>query len=151
VSASLTRRVRELLREIAVDPATEVSRATTAATLCAELGPRRGGKTPAERKATSDVYLAVEARAAGRCEACGSPFDERLHAPKFDHWLGGSGRRAKEQRVETCWMLGWICERARTHNRPSAAYWNRLFEEHCKKHGYRFVPHVEHRQVKRRA
>ena len=137
-SASILREVREILREVAIDPATEVERAKEAARLCAELGPRRGGKTPAEREQTSAVYLAVEARAQGHCEACGAKFSHALR-PKMDHWLGGSGRRKPEERVDTCWMLDELCERSRTHNRPTAAFWNQRFEIHCLKHAHREV------------
>lgn len=113
------------------------------------------------RAETSAIYLAVEKRAAGRCEACAIDHDHVLGGgaawtnpadpPELDHWMGGNGRRRQLQSVATCWMLHRSCHRLRQAGSPSAAAWNTLFEKHCRIYGYRFTGHVEHAEVPRKS
>ncbi len=81
-------------------------------------------------------------RSGGRCEnpTCGKPLVSR--GCVFDHWLGGNGRRDQAESLATVWVLCMECNHARTHNAPSASYWNFRFETHCKVHGYTFTPHI---------
>jgi hypothetical protein len=81
-------------------------------------------------------------RSGGRCE---NPICEKRLVYRgcvFDHWLGGSGRRDQAESLQTVWVLCLECNHARTHNAPSAAYWNARFKAHCDRHGYPFTPHI---------
>lgn len=102
----------------------------------------------AAQKLTKDeIRAAVVTRAGGWCEGCNMA---SLYPLRWDHWLGGAGRRVPKQTVETTWMLCRDCDSMRTHNRPDAAHWNHLFEMHCRKYGYRFYAHVEHAALSRK-
>ena len=81
-------------------------------------------------------------RSGGRCEnpSCEKPLVYR--GCVFDHWLGGSGRRHLEERLDTVWVLCMECNHARTFNAPSAEYWNHRFKRFCELHGYDFRPHI---------
>ena len=96
----------------------------------------------------AQIRAAVEKRSRGLCEACHGAF---LQRGALDHWLGGTGRRRQMESIETCWLLCWSCNHMRTHNSPTSESWNRIFEAHCKAHGYRFTPHVEHANAARTA
>lgn len=86
--------------------------------------------------ATGDVYRAVAERAGDFCECgCGQRFSPRgilTGQPEMDHFLG----RARAESLESCWLLRWDCHRTKTLNRPSRAYWLRVFLKHCQRHGY---------------
>lgn len=82
---------------------------------------------------TSEKYRQVEARADGRCECgCGLVFTS-MHPPELDHFWG---RGKGPQSASNTWMLTSLCHKAKTSNRPSAAYWLRLFIHHATKHNY---------------
>ena len=81
-------------------------------------------------------------RSLGLCENPGCQKPLAGYGYVFDHWLGGHGRRRQAEELATCWALCLRCNEARTHNVPSADYWNRRFETHCGKHGYPFTPHL---------
>lgn len=102
------------------------------------------------KEAMRSLRAEVFARAGSVCEVhdgigrCDQP------AVVLDHWLGGSGRRRQKQTVGTTWGLCFACDRHRTANIPGAAYWNKAFQRQCIRHGYTFVPHVEHAQLRPR-
>jgi len=165
--AFLKRRLRSLLQDVAskTDSASREKQAKEAAKLETFLRPpqspkkdlRLAGLSPKERKEKAAVLYRLDMavirqhvleRAAGRCEACGSRF-YAFNMPQIDHWLGGSGRRRPQQSVKTCWALCVACDKARTHNRPSAEHWNALFKKHCQKYGYPFHPHIVHQRLPR--
>lgn len=75
------------------------------------------------------VRAACVIRSEGKCEACGRWAGEALHC---DHMFG----RARSEEISTCWMLCPRCDDDKTHNRPDAAHWLKLFLEHCVKHSY---------------
>lgn len=117
-------------------------------------------KTRAElNEETAQIRREVEERANDRCENCTMPPEEGhpshpawfngFDYAEMDHWLGGSGRRLQMQAAENCWLLHKSCHTARQHAEPSAAYWNRRFARHCKRYGYKFIPHIEHAAVQR--
>jgi hypothetical protein len=72
---------------------------------------------------------AVAARANGCCEACGARRGEALH---WDHFHG----RAREESVESTWMLCPRCDREKTESKPSRLWWLRRFLAHCELHLY---------------
>lgn len=84
----------------------------------------------------------VVVRSGGRCENPGCRKVVTSGGCSWDHWLGGVGRRHQMESIETTWLLCSACDYARTHNAPSAAYWNARFKSHCELHGYRFTPHI---------
>lgn len=71
----------------------------------------------------------VAVRAKGKCEACNANAGESLH---WDHFWG----RAREESVESTWMLCPRCDREKTENAPTRAYWIGLFRQHCQGLGY---------------
>jgi hypothetical protein len=77
----------------------------------------------------SAVRAMVAARSGGKCEACNANAGESLH---WDHFWG----RAREESVESTWMLCPRCDREKTDNYPTRAYWIGLFRQHCQGHGY---------------
>lgn len=77
----------------------------------------------AVRKACAD-------RAGGCCESCGTRRGEALH---MDHFWG----RAREESVESCWMLCARCDREKTENVGGRVEWLRRFGAHAALHGYR--------------
>lgn len=105
---------------------------------------RRAEREEREREILARGHLRHEVlkRGGERCENPDCGADLHVAGFVFDHWLGGSGRRKAEERLATCWCLCLACNDARTKNLPSADHWNRRFERHCKRHGYRFVAHV---------
>jgi 5-methylcytosine-specific restriction endonuclease McrA len=80
----------------------------------------------AHRMATREV---VSARSGGRCEACGATAGEALH---WDHFHG----RAREESVESTWMLCPRCDHRKTNNAPTRTYWLCIFRDHCEQLGY---------------
>jgi hypothetical protein len=50
----------------------------------------------------------------------------------MDHYFG----RRVQQTVANCWALSVGCDRRRTENQPSAAYWAAAFLAHCCRHDY---------------
>jgi hypothetical protein len=111
--------------------------------------PTRTARLRADREEREREILArgqlrhdVLRRSGERCENpdCGKSL--HLSGYVFDHWLGGSGRRKAEERIDTCWSLCRACNQDRTDNRPSADVWNGRYERHCARHHYRFIPHV---------
>lgn len=78
-----------------------------------------------ERRA--EVRRLVMERAKGHCECCGIS-----DALELDHFFG----RARSESVPTCWALCPGCHRAKTLNRPDAAFWYQAFSYHCEPHGY---------------
>jgi len=78
----------------------------------------------------------VAARAGHFCECgCGQRFsDVGLTGNRtMDHFLG----KARSESVETCWMLRRDCHlNLKQQNKPSRAYWLRLFINHCERFGY---------------
>jgi hypothetical protein len=107
--------------------------------------PRDRDKNPSRDAKVDRATLRafVIARARGRCENRRCRADLVLTGCVMDHWLGGSGRRSQQEKMETVWMLCLRCNQERTDNRPSAAYWNKVHAEHCKEYGYLFIPHKE--------
>lgn len=110
--------------------------------------PSRKERLRVEREERERVILArgqlrheVLKRGAERCESPDCGADLHVAGFVFDHWLGGSGRRQAEERLETVWALCVPCNDARTHNHPDAETWNRRFERHCDAHGYVYRPH----------
>lgn len=75
------------------------------------------------------VRAACVIRSEGKCEACGRWAGEALHC---DHMFG----RARSEEISTCWMFCPRCDDDKTHNRPDAAHWLKLFLEHCVRHEY---------------
>jgi hypothetical protein len=84
----------------------------------------------------------VVVRSGGRCENPGCRKVITSGGCSWDHWLGGNGRRQQQESIETTWLLCSECDYARTHNAPSAGYWNARFKTHCETHGYAFTPHI---------
>jgi hypothetical protein len=76
------------------------------------------------------LYAQVNARAAGRCEACGDSLAK--FGQECDHFFG----RRNAESLETCWMLCPRCHFAKTRNHPGRGSWLLKFIEHCGKHGY---------------
>jgi 5-methylcytosine-specific restriction endonuclease McrA len=98
---------------------------------------KRAPRRKAERAESLDKVAArvacrreVAARAAGKCEACGAVAGESLH---WDHFHG----RAREESVESTWMLCPRCDRQKTENSPSRIHWLNRFKVHCLVLGYR--------------
>jgi 5-methylcytosine-specific restriction endonuclease McrA len=115
---------------------------------------KKGKKAAAQRKETKRaagwtetvaLRVAVMQRAGYLCEACGICY--RDPPLQMDHWMSGVGRRRQKQSKETCWALCPPCHSNRTHNLPSAAYWNEKFATHCTRFGYDFTPHIIHQQL----
>jgi 5-methylcytosine-specific restriction endonuclease McrA len=93
--------------------------------------PRRQAKRQqelAESVATATVRAACVERAKGRCEACGM----LTTAPHMDHFHG----RAREESIESCWMLCPSCHLDKTENRPSRRTWLLRFRSHCHQKSY---------------
>lgn len=88
-----------------------------------------------------DVIARLDEHNLGRCENPDCDHEVRIWGFVADHWLGGSGRRQAEERVETVWGLCVPCNTARTANQPSAAIWNDRHRRHCERYGYKFTPH----------
>lgn len=109
---------------------------------------RKEGRAATHRDETGRIREAVLQRAAGVCENCGARTADVAH---LDHWLGGSGRRRPMQAVETTWLLCAMCDYSRTHNLPSAAFWNDRRMRHCASYGYPFHAHIEHEPLKKEA
>ena len=118
---------------------TETSRELEAAIAKAErstatrkrLTKPKQAKRAEKRKETSAIYAAVERRAEGKCEACGSAFGPRdilATRPEMDHFLG-RGRAAQSER--NCWLLCGRCHWNKTRNSPSRADWLEVFAQHC--------------------
>lgn len=103
------------------------------------------------RESIAEIRAAVVARAKGRCEALTAMrilsdyTDPARHTGplRADHWLGGAGRRRQQQSTNTVWAICPGCDLLRTNNWPSAAWWNRIHEAHCRLHGLPFTPHIE--------
>jgi hypothetical protein len=51
----------------------------------------------------------------------------------MDHFWG----RAREESVESCWMLCPRCDARKTENKPSRAQWLINFGQHCASYEYR--------------
>lgn len=87
------------------------------------------GKRGAKARKTMEVYDAVEQRARGVCECgCGGAFGSDLDTmPEMDHFWG----RAREESVESCWMLRAQCHREKTGNKPDRKTWLKKFYTHC--------------------
>ena len=94
-------------------------------------------KDRAHRLATAKLRAAVFLRANGRCESCGKP-----HPVAMDHFLGGSGRRRQQQSYENTWALCSRCDSNRTHNVPSAEFWNDRFKRFAERYGYPVLAHL---------
>lgn len=86
-------------------------------------------KSKAKKEARREVREACVARADGVCEACSRWTGESLH---LDHFHG----RAREESVESCWMLCPRCDSEKTENRPTRIYWLRVFRDHAIRRGY---------------
>jgi len=71
-------------------------------------------------------------RAAGRCE-CGCGVYVGTEALHLDHFWG----RAREESIESCWMLAPRCDRDKTENKPTRRAWLAFFAAHCLRNGYR--------------
>jgi len=84
----------------------------------------------AKRELTREVRAQVFERARGKCEACKRQLGESGH---LDHMFG---RAKAPTAVDTCWALCLKCDDDKTHNRPSAIHWLRLFWVHCRVWGY---------------
>lgn len=94
---------------------------------------RAAGATKAARKATKAearraVRHLVEERAAGRCEVAGCGG----FGLEMDHFWG----RAREESVESCWMLCHLCHRMKTNNMPDRIAWLETFRGHAAVNGY---------------
>lgn len=113
----------------------------------------RGRLAREDRNAeTARIRAECMKRAAGYCECgCGVPFIEGdlLQKPEMDEWLNGNGRRVQLRSVKTCWMLIAAHHLLRQRYIPDVATWSRDFAAHCKRHGYKFIPHIEHAAVQR--
>lgn len=94
---------------------------------------RVASKRAAKREETAAIYAAAEARAAGKCEACGEWFWDGDPA-ELDHALG---RGRYRQSISNCWLLHRSCHRRKTDNMPSAAAWLFRLEDHFTRHEYR--------------
>lgn len=101
---------------------------------------RRGAKTLPRRRQEAaqvvdraarraEVRVTVAARAGGACEGCFARAGEALH---WDHFHG----RAREESVESTWMLCPRCDHRKTVNEPSRIHWLEEFKVHCQRHGY---------------
>lgn len=143
---ALSRPVLQQLRARLLGRATKLSTEALVAALDRALHLRRGVKEAREARRerhqesvaeTRDVRVLVAARAGGHCECCGLSLARFVGAwdGSMDHFFGGSARKSLES-VETCWMLCWACERAKTRNHPNAEHWCLEFREHAVKYGY---------------
>lgn len=101
--------------------------------------PRSSAKKKTERKRksktveTKRIRKAVAKRAGLVCECgCERWFKGFDGAAQMDHFWG----KAREESVESCWMLRAQCHDQKTTNTPNRMTWLRLFEAHAKKHGY---------------
>lgn len=90
---------------------------------------RRAGEDASAKESRSATRAAVVERAGGCCEACGVRRGAALH---WDHFWG----RAREESVESTWMLCPRCDREKTDNDPSRLRWLVLFLAHVELHGY---------------
>jgi hypothetical protein len=86
-------------------------------------------KRAAEAAVRAEVRAACVARAEGDCEACARFAGAALH---LDHFWG----RAREESVESCWMLCPGCDHEKTENKPTRQHWLHLFSFHCRNEGY---------------
>jgi hypothetical protein len=91
-------------------------------------------KTKAERR--QEMRAAVVARADGRCECPVNGPDgiERCpgYASEWDHFWG----RAREESVESTWMLCGACHYRKTNNMPGRLAWLARFQFHAREHLY---------------
>jgi hypothetical protein len=91
-------------------------------------------KTKAERRPA--IRTAVVARADGRCECPVNGPDgiERCpgYASEWDHFWG----RAREESVESTWMLCGACHYRKTNNQPGRLAWLARFQFHAREHLY---------------
>lgn len=89
----------------------------------------REGKREAKRDDRAIVRALVANRALGYCEACRTFHGDAL---QMDHFWG----RAREESVQSCWMLCAECHRDKTENRPSRGAWLGGFSLHCEAMNY---------------
>lgn len=94
----------------------------------------RGANSKREAKKVhrAGVYALVDARAAGHCESCGAHAMAFMQPLEHDHFWG----RAREESVESVWLVCHRCHRDKTENRPNAEFWLARFSDHCDRHGY---------------
>ncbi len=108
---------------------------------------RRRTAKPSRKEKIGAIREAVWLRSGGCCEAYRMADGGWVRCLQggvvLDHWLGGIGRRTQMESVETCWLLCSICNFDRTHNRPSAAWWNANRAQHDHLYGYPHTPHIE--------
>ena len=86
---------------------------------------RKAAKAEGKVRCRREVRDACVRRARGRCEQCGDWQGPDLH---LDHFWG----RAREESVESCWMLCPGCHEDKTNNRPNRGEWLFAFGIHCK-------------------
>jgi hypothetical protein len=95
----------------------------------------RADEKKAAKASRIDIRATVAARAGGCCENCGARRGKALH---WDHFWG----RAREESVESTWLLCPRCDREKTeswddrakkHNRIA---WLLRFGTHCFLHRY---------------
>jgi 5-methylcytosine-specific restriction endonuclease McrA len=108
-----------------------IAKATRASATRRRMAAPKREKRKTKRDETATIRAVVVDRARGRCEACS--FLPLLGLLEMDHFFG-RGRTA--QSVANCWLLCRMCHRAKTDNRPDAAFWLRRFIWHCHNHGY---------------
>lgn len=77
-----------------------------------------------------DIRAAVLARANGLCECCSTTLS--LFGGQLDHFWG----KARDESVESCWMLTVDCHYQKTNSIPSSAFWLRAWIRHLRKYGY---------------
>lgn len=133
---------RQLERFVATGPAYSVNLAA----YLRSKAPKRKAESPyriakkqerlIRKGERASVRAAVVLRANGRCECgcnCAIPFvGHSAFTPELDHFFG----RAHAESVETCWLLARIHHQSKTENYPTREYWDALFADHCKRHGY---------------
>jgi 5-methylcytosine-specific restriction endonuclease McrA len=92
-------------------------------------GPTRLDRKDAERIARAAVREVCVERAGGRCEACGEIHGAAL---QMDHFWG----RARDESIQSCWMVCPKCHFDKTNNRPSRGVWLGGFSLFCERYGY---------------
>lgn len=91
----------------------------------------KAAKKATKREQRADVRALVMARSLGLCEACVKDLTP-ADPGELDHFFG----KARAESVESCWLLCRACHRAKTDNKPSAAWWLDKFGGHARFSGY---------------
>lgn len=118
--------VQEALRRLrqSAEPSTKTSRARTAA----RVEKKSAHEVRVERR--SNLYVACEKRAGGRCEMCGMEFSD-ADPPQMDHAEG----KARSERLDTVWMVHRSCHNRHT-NPENAREWLEAWVAHCRRYRY---------------